>query len=340
MTIIANAGFGIDANAIDGNPQGAQFLKMAKKVSGSEQTAFDIFKSLITIMLPKFLMKLGPELINKGAVDFFNDIINQTLKMRDTHGTKSSSMVDLFSETMMGEVEKEVEKEVEQELEGQTQATSKKFTAEEMDTIMRGNLFALFLAGMELPAIMMSGCIYFLAKNQDVQDRLYDEIKGVNLDDTLDYNTVMNLSYLDMVVQESLRMSAIGDGNWKCAKDYKVPGTNIIIPKGMHITISARGISMDERFFPDPTTFNPENFSKERREKRNTVTNEIGFSIGPRKCIGNRFAILQFKTGIANMVNRFKILPTPKTPEKYEPEPNSGTFELKGGNWVKFERRD
>merc|ERR1719398_642039 len=148
-------------------------------------------------------MKLGPELINKGAVDFFNDIIDQTLKMRDSHGTKSSSMVDLFSETMMGEVEKEVE--------SQTLAAPKKFSAEEMDTIMRGNLFALFLAGMELPAIMMSGCIYFLAKNQDVQDQLYDEIKELNLEDNLDYNTIMNLSYLDMVVQESLRHSAFAD---------------------------------------------------------------------------------------------------------------------------------
>ena len=77
VTIIANAGFGIDANALDGSPQGVQFLKMAKKISGSEQSAFDIMKSLVTIMLPKFLMKLGPELINKGAVDFFNDIIDQ-----------------------------------------------------------------------------------------------------------------------------------------------------------------------------------------------------------------------------------------------------------------------
>ena len=236
--------------------------------------------------------------------------------------------------------EEEIKKEVEKELEGQTLAAPKKFTAEEMDNIMRGNLFALFLAGMELPAIMMSGCIYFLAKNQDVQKKLFDEIKELNLDDNLDYNTIMNLSYLDMVVQEALRHSAFADGNWKCARDYQVPGTNTVIPKGMHITLSARGISMDERFFPDPTTFNPENFNKKNKESRNPATQEIGFSIGPRKCIGNRFALLQFKTGITNMVNRFRILPTPRTPEKYEPDPTKGTFDLKGGNWVKFERRD
>ena len=135
VTIIANAGFGIDANALNGSPQGVQFLKMARKVSGAEQTAFDIMKSLVTLMLPKFLTKLGPELINMKAVAFFNDIIDQTLKMRDTHGTKSSSMVDLFSETMMGEADDEIKKEVEKELEGQTQAAPKKFTTEEMDTI-------------------------------------------------------------------------------------------------------------------------------------------------------------------------------------------------------------
>ena len=77
--------------------------KMARKISGADQTSTDIMKSLVTLMLPKFLTKLGPDLINKGAVDFFNSIIDQTLKMRDSKGTKSSSMVDLFSETMMGE---------------------------------------------------------------------------------------------------------------------------------------------------------------------------------------------------------------------------------------------
>ena len=73
----------------------------------------------------------------------------------------------------------------------------------------------------------------------------------------------------------------------------KVPGTNTTIPKGMHVTLSARGISMDERFFPDPKTFNPENFSKKNKETRNPVTNDIGFSIGPRNSIGSILKICE-----------------------------------------------
>merc|ERR1719322_1430606 len=34
----------IIANALNGSPQGVQFLKMARKVSGADQSAFDIFK--------------------------------------------------------------------------------------------------------------------------------------------------------------------------------------------------------------------------------------------------------------------------------------------------------
>ena len=91
-------GFGIDANALDGSPQGVQFLKMARKVSGADQSAFDIFKAFVTLMLPKSLMKLGPDLINMKAVDFFNSIIDQTLKMRDGgHGTRDSIQYTLES---------------------------------------------------------------------------------------------------------------------------------------------------------------------------------------------------------------------------------------------------
>ena len=148
----------------------------------------------------------------------------------------------------------------------------------------------------------------------------------------------MNLPYLDMVVREAVRHSAFQDGSWACSEDYPVPGTNATIPKGMFVTYSVHGISMDERYFPNPKQFNPQHFSPTNKEKRDSGT-DLVFSIGPRQCIGSRFAVLQLKTGVANMVNKFRILPTSRLPEKYEPDPKSGSFQVKGGIWVKFERR-
>ena len=46
---------------------------------------------------------------------------------------------------------------------------------------------------------------YFLAKNQDVQEHLYNEISDAiaqnNGDEHLDYNTIQSLPYLDQVRQ-------------------------------------------------------------------------------------------------------------------------------------------
>ena len=322
VTVIANAGFGIDANAFD--PQGEQFYKMARRIGGTDLTTRDIIKFLIGSILPEVITKpLKFSFFDEGTINFFNDIIDQRLKMNKTN---MNDMVDLFKETVMGSEE-----------DGKIESTNK-ITADEMDTIMRGNLFAMFLAGMELPATMMSGCTYFLARNQDIQERLFLEIKEADLDDNLDYNTIMSLPYLDMVVKEAMRHSATTDGSLVCSRDYQVPGTNATIPKGTRVTLSAYGIAMDERYFPNPTAFNPEHFNVANKEKRSSAT-DVVFSIGPRQCIGNRFAMLQLKTGIANMVSKFIILPTSRLPDKYETDPKAGSFKIKGGIWVKFERR-
>ena len=328
VTVIANAGFGIDANAFE--PEGEQFYKMARRIGGTDRTTWDIVKVLIGLIFPKILtktLKLSLEMIDEGSVQFFNDIIDQRLRMTNIHATKRNDMVDLFKETMMGNVAED----------GMSESTNK-ITEEEMDTIMRGNLFAMFLAGMELPATMMSGCTYFLARFQDIQERLFLEIKEADLEANLEYNTIMNLPYLDMVVKESMRHSASTDGSLVCSKDYNVPGTDATIPKGTKVTLSTYGIAMDERYFPNPTAFNPEHYNSTNKEKRSSAT-DVVFSIGPRQCIGTRFAMLQLKMGIANMVSKFLILPTSRLPDKYEADPKAGSFKVKGGIWVKFERR-
>ena len=63
---------------------------------------------------------------------------------------------------------------------------------------------------------------------QDVQDRLFQEISDANLDESkLDYNTFMNLEYLDMVVQETMRHNPIVDPQRTCSKEYQVGMTRV-----------------------------------------------------------------------------------------------------------------
>ena len=62
--------------------------------------------------------------------------------------------------------------------------------------------------------------------------------------------------------------------------------------------MSSIGIHQDERYYPNPHQFNPDNFSKEARQSRSPYT-FLGFGQGPRACIGMRFALLEAKVAIA-----------------------------------------
>jgi cytochrome P450 family 6 len=62
--------------------------------------------------------------------------------------------------------------------------------------------FLFFLAGFETSSTTMTFCLYELAQNQEVQSKLRDEISSA-LDENegkLDYESVMNLKYLQMVI--------------------------------------------------------------------------------------------------------------------------------------------
>ena len=68
--------------------------------------------------------------------------------------------------------------------------------------------------------------------------------------------------------------------------DYKIPGTDDVIPKDSVVVISINGIHRDPNNYPEPDKFNPENFSPENKAKRHPYT-WSPFGQGPRNCIGN-----------------------------------------------------
>lgn len=72
----------------------------------------------------------------------------------------------------------------------------------------------------------------------------------------------------------------------KCTDNYKIPGTNVIIEKGLSVLIPAVALHRDPEYFPDPLTFDPERFNEKNKHKIKDFT-YIPFGDGPRICIGN-----------------------------------------------------
>ena len=67
----------------------------------------------------------------------------------------------------------------------------------------------------------------------------------------------------------------------KASSDYKVPNTNLVIPKDTQVFIPAYAIQNDEVYYPNPKKFDPERFNDENKKNRNPMT-YLPFGEGPR----------------------------------------------------------
>ena len=114
--------------------------------------------------------------------------------------------------------------------------------------------------------------MYQLAKNPDVQEKLRAEIEDVtnsDLENELTYDHLQSMTYLDQVINETLRLhNPTGTLNRITTKDYKMPGTNLIIPKGVGFWIPTAAIHLDENHYANPHVFDPDHFSKEAKAER------------------------------------------------------------------------
>ena len=75
--------------------------------------------------------------------------------------------------------------------------------------------------------------------------------------------------------------------NRECTKRYQIPGTNVILEKGIQVVIPTMGIHYDPQYFPEPEKFDPERFSEEAKSKRHHYV-YLPFGGGPRICIGKK----------------------------------------------------
>ena len=343
MQVIASIGFGIEIAAFDKDANCEQFFKMVRKITGADAGVYDMFKVLLSFILPSLFKALKLEAFNRESVNFFADIVKQSMNSRKGTSQKRNDMVDLLMDAMKGEEagDEEIRKQIEQELDVAKPSKVTFIPKDKIEAMLISNLILLFFAAVDTSSAILAVLMYSLAKNPEVQDKLFDEVDdALTQSDAgeLDYNTVQTLPYMDMVVNEALRFFPLGDHERKCVKEYTVSGTNFTVPKGMMVQVPATGIHMDEKYFPNPDHFNPENFTKENKEKRHPYA-FMAFGLGPRNCIGSRLALFNLKSGLVHLVSKYKVLTCAKTPEKLIVAPTARNGDVEGGIWVKFESR-
>ena len=139
-------------------------------------------------------------------------------------------------------------------------------------TVVAASIIFL-IAGYDTTATTLAFVLYELAKNPDIQERLRAEIEEVtngDLEKEWTYDNLQTLTYLDQVINETLRLHyPIVTLNRITTKDYKMPGTDLVVPKGVGFWIPLSAIHLDENHYANPHVFDPDRFSKDAKDKRN-----------------------------------------------------------------------
>ncbi|KAL1465041.1 hypothetical protein WDU94_004636 [Cyamophila willieti] len=171
---------------------------------------------------------------------------------------------------------------------------------EEVDTFM--------FEGHDTTSMSLCWTLYLLAANQDVQDKIVSEIEDIF--GSLECNEIQNehlkkMEYLEKVIKESLRLypSVPYISRWL---EYDLQLGEFTIPAQSNIAIVTYWLHRNSEIYPDPEKFDPERFSKENSAARHSFA-YIPFSAGPRNCIGQRFAMLEEKVVLIQLLRKFKF---------------------------------
>ncbi|KAK4880257.1 hypothetical protein RN001_008403 [Aquatica leii] len=172
---------------------------------------------------------------------------------------------------------------------------------EEVDTFM--------FAGHDTVTSVVSFVLYSLSKHLPIQEKVFQELQDVvgNDNKSLSYQDVQNLRYLDQVVKESMRMYPPVAFILRKLKEDAV-FNNHILPKNLIVSVFIYGLHHHKDLYPNPEVFDPDRFNEENCKNRSLYA-FIPFSMGIRNCIGNKFAMLEVKFTVANILRKLKILP-------------------------------
>lgn len=172
------------------------------------------------------------------------------------------------------------------------------------ETLFR-ELITIFGAGHETTAHTLAYTFYALAKNPEIKAKAHAEIDQVLQGKLPTLETVNQLTYLNMVIKESMRLYPVAQATLREAnQDLEICG--VPVKKGETVSAPFWAVHHDPRWYPNPKTFDPERFSPEN-EKNIPKYAYIPFGGGPRVCIGNQFALLEVRLVLATILQRFDV---------------------------------
>jgi cytochrome P450 len=207
---------------------------------------------------------------------------------------------------------------------------------------LKAQLLAFVFAGYDTTAHTLSFMLYEIAVDEELQTQLFEEVKTAIQDrDGFPNNPEIlskQLPLLDRVWLETLRLHpSTAAGTTRVVGDKPIiVGDGLELPPRVTVTMSTYSYHRSSQYWNDPETFDPSRFELEEMRKRDPIT-MMGFSAGPRNCLGARLARAEAMSVMAALLRRFEVTCV----ETEEPATfQSLTTRPRNGIRFMFQRRD
>ncbi|XP_069672113.1 probable cytochrome P450 6a13 isoform X2 [Periplaneta americana] len=333
--VIASFAFGLQCNCLK-NPD-AEFRQWGRKIfeTSIKSGIRDIFMFLSPTLGAIFKIPFVPPDVTR----YFTKMVNETIEYRENNNVTRNDFIQLLINLKnKGTIEKD--SPCKSQMNGHSTTENDKETSFTMADVA-AQAFVFFVAGFETSSTTMTFCLYELALNPDVQERLQAEIDAVlkQHGNEITYDAIQEMDYLDRAIAETLRKyPPVPLLTRECTKAYTIPGKNIHLEKGMSVVIPTMGIHKDPKFYPNPERFDPDRFREEVKNQRHHFT-YLPFGEGPRICIGMRFGLLQTKVGLISVLSKNSVQVCEKTQVPLKLVPKGIIPSPEGGMWLKIVKR-
>jgi cytochrome P450 len=172
------------------------------------------------------------------------------------------------------------------------------------DHLLRDQIVTFMGAGHETTAVALSWIFGLLSRHPDVCNRLRDEIDGALGGRPPGMSDLPKLPYTAMVLQEAMRLyPPVASLSRRTLEADEVSGYEI--PANSLVILSQYVTHRHPDFWENAEGFDPERFAPGQPPRPKFAY--FPFSGGPRKCIGDQFAMLEATLIVARVMQQFRL---------------------------------
>ena len=169
------------------------------------------------------------------------------------------------------------------------------------DEELHDELITLLFAGHETTATALCWLFYWIHYHPEIEAKLREEIGSLKT--ISDCKAVNNLSYLNAVISETLRIYPVVSGTFARIPKQHISISGYEIEKDDYLSVSIYNLHHRPDLYPNSKQFEPARFL----QRKYSSYEYLPFGGGNRRCLGYALALLEMKLIATTILSRLRL---------------------------------